>query len=96
MTPTISIDIPAHRERLVRQLLTLTEELEQLALTAPDGTVLDSCETNVLTRGRELQPQLLHDAVARRIEAAEKRGRSSAPARAAGPRRTAGRNPGNS
>jgi hypothetical protein len=94
MSPTVSIDIPAHREHLVRQLLALTDELEHLALTAPDGTVLDACETNVLTRGRELQQQLLHDAVARRIEAAEKRGRPSAPARAAGPRRTAGRRPG--
>jgi hypothetical protein len=51
------------------------EEMEQLALTAPDGAVFDLCEDSVIHKGRDLQRQVLTEAVARRIEAAEKRGR---------------------
>jgi hypothetical protein len=90
MKPTITIEIPAESEALVRRLLTLQEELQTLALAAPDGTVVDACETAILQKGRELNTQILVDAVARRIEAAEKKGRRSAPAPAAGPRKTAG------
>lgn len=97
MTPsTITIEIPAASEALVRQLLALHEELHALALSAPDGTVLDACEEAVVPKGRDLAKRILADAVARRIETAEKRGRRSAPAPAAGPRRTAGRAPASS
>jgi hypothetical protein len=68
--------------------LALAEEMEQLALTAPDGTVFDACEAAVIEKGRDLQSQMLGEAVARRIEAAEKKGRRSASARAGGRRRT--------
>ncbi len=94
MPPTISIEIPADRELLVRRVLAMIEELDHLALTAPDGTVFDACENAVLARGREIQVQMLEDAVARRIESAEKRGRRSGFASAVGPRKTAGRKPG--
>ena len=60
---------------VLRRTLALQEELEQLALTAPDGTVFDACEAAVIDRGRDLQRDLLTDAVARRVAAAEKRGR---------------------
>jgi hypothetical protein len=76
--------------------LALQEELEQLALTAPDGTVFDACETAVVKGGRQLQQRLLADAVDRRVAAAEKKGRRSGSVPAARPRRTAGRKPGNS
>ena len=89
MPDTVTIEVPAGDEPLVRRVLALQEELRQLALTAPDGTVLDACERQVLDGGRNLQRQLLTDAVARRVEAAEKRGPRSAPASAAGRRRTA-------
>jgi hypothetical protein len=81
---------------LLRRTLAVHEELEHLALTAPDGTVFDACEAAVVQHGRELQTRILADAVARRVEAAEKRGRRSAGASAAGPRRTAGPRPDNS
>ena len=74
MPPPILIEIPAGREAVVRRLLALRDELDALALAAPDGTVLDACERQVLAGGRDLQRQLLTDAVARRIEAAEKGG----------------------
>ena len=83
MSSKVTIEVDARHEGLVRRALALAEEMEQLALTAPDGEVFDACEGAVVHQGRDLQAQLLADAVARRIEAAEKRGRRSAPASAA-------------
>lgn len=93
MSKTVTIEIPAESEALVRQLLALHEELQALALSAADGTVLDACESAVLPKGRELTKNLLADAVARRIEATEKKGRRSAPAPADKPKRTVGPKP---
>lgn len=95
MTPTLTIEIPAAREPLGRRLLALHDELQALTHSAPDGTVLDACEAAV-PKGRDLTRDLLADAVARRIAAAEKRGPRSALVRAARPRSTACRRPGNS
>lgn len=89
MQPTVTIEIPAASEALVRQLLALHEELNTLALSAPDGTVLDACETAVIQKGRDLNKRILEAAVARRIETAEKRGRRSASVRADDARRIA-------
>jgi hypothetical protein len=89
MATTVTIEIAAEDEALVRRLLALREELGQLALTAPDGAVFDACESAVLLKGRELQTQLLAEAVARRIVAAEKKGRPSASVPVAAPKKTA-------
>lgn len=96
MSRTITIEIPAEQEALVRRCLALAEEMEQLALTAADGTVFDACETAVVAKGRDLQGQVLQQAVARRIEAAEKKGRRSASVRVDEPKRTGVRKHGNS
>jgi hypothetical protein len=96
MPSTVIIEIPASSEALVRQLLAMNEELQTLALSAPEGTVLDACETAILKTGRELNQQILADAVARRIETVEKKGRRSAPVPAVGPKRIAGARPVNS
>jgi hypothetical protein len=80
MDRKITIEIDPQHEALVRQALALAEEMDQLALTTPDGSVFDACETAVVLKGRKLQRQMLADAVARRIEAAEKKGRRCAPA----------------
>jgi hypothetical protein len=85
MAATITIEIPADSEPLVRRVLALQEELSRLALTAPGGSVFDACEAAVLQRGRDLHLQILEDAVARRVEAAEKKGRRSASAPAVEP-----------
>ncbi len=90
MKLTISIDIPAAAEPLVRQLLALYEELNALALTSPHGHVLDDCESALLQHGRDLHKNILAQAVARRIETAEKKGPRSAPVPVAGSRKTAG------
>jgi hypothetical protein len=94
MPATVSIEIPADREQFFRRILAFTEELDQLALSAPDGTVFDACETAVITKGREVQKQMLEDAVARRIESAEKRGHRSESASVAVRKKTVVRNPG--
>lgn len=94
--PTVTIEIPAEHEATIRRVLALQDELTQLALTAPEGTVLDACEQAVLDRGRDLQRQLLADAVDRRIATAEKKGRRSAPVRVVGGKKIAARRNANS
>ena len=77
MLDTVSIEIPLAQEEIVR------EELDQLALAAPDGTVFAACESAVIAGGRDLQLRMLHQAVTRRIETAEKRWRRFDSVRAA-------------
>lgn len=74
MSGKINIEIDAKHEAIVRRVLAMREELEQLALTAADGTVFHACEEAVIEKGRRLQREMLGDAVAQRIETAEKKG----------------------
>jgi hypothetical protein len=90
MSTKVLLEVDAKHEAMLRRALALAEELEQLALTAPDGAVVETCEDAVIRQGRALQAHLLADAVARRIEDAEKKGRRSAPAPVDAKRRTAG------
>lgn len=92
MSGKVTIQVEARHEATVRRAVAMAEELEQLALAAADGAVFDACEEAVLLKGRAFQADLLAEAVARRIEAAEKRGLLSAPARAVVRRGVAGRN----
>jgi len=57
--------------------------------------VFDVCELAVIEKGRKLQAATLGEAVARRIEAAEKRGRPSASADAAARKKIADPKTGN-
>ncbi len=91
MDGKVTIEIDVKHEALVRRVLALSEEMEQLALTAPDGQVFGVCEEAVVTQGRRLQSQMLGEAVARRIESAEKKGRRSVSASAVGRKKTVGR-----
>ena len=91
MSTKVLIEVDVKHEAMLRRVVALAEEMEQLALTAPDGTVFDACEGAVIEKGRDLQAQLLGEAVARRLEAAEKKGRRSASAPADGRRKIAGR-----
>jgi len=70
----VMIEVDAQHEAIVRRALALAEEREQSALTASDGAVSDACEEEVMEKGRTLQAPVLGEAVARRIEAAEKKG----------------------
>jgi DNA replication initiation complex subunit (GINS family) len=74
MSSKITIECDARFEKGVRRALAMLEEMEQLALTAPDGQVFDQCEQAVIDKGRNFQAATLGEAVARRVEAAEKKG----------------------
>ena len=89
-TSKVTLEFDAKYESLMRRALALAEEMDQLALTAPDGAVFDVCEQAVLDKGRKLQAHVLRDAVARRVEAAEKKGRRSGAACADNAKKTAG------
>jgi hypothetical protein len=89
MPRTVTIEVDAQHEAIVRQALAFAQEMTQLALTAPEGHVFQACEEAVIAKGRTLQIHMLGEAVARRIEAAEKKGRRSASVPADGGRRTA-------
>lgn len=78
MNNKVTIEVDAKHEAIVRRALAMAEEMEQLALSAPDGTVFDACEEAVVAKGRNWQRQVLAEAVTRRIEVAEKKGRRSA------------------
>lgn len=89
MSTKVTMEIDARFENGMRRVLAMFEEMEQLALTAPDGQVFDVCEQAVIERGRDLQAAMLGEAVARRVEAAEKKGRRSGGASAVAAKRTA-------
>ncbi len=78
MSTKIMIEIEAKHEAVLLRALAMAEEMESLALSAPDGKVFDACEEAVIEKGRKFQAQLLSEAVGRRIDAAEKKGRRSA------------------
>ena len=82
MGSKITIEVDPQHEGIVRRALALAEEMEQLALTAPEGQVFEACEEAVVEKGRKLQSEMLGEAVTRRIEAAEKKGRRSVSVRA--------------
>jgi hypothetical protein len=87
MSATVLLEVDARHEPILRRALAMLQEMENLALTAPDGAVFGACEDAVIQKGRDLQRQMLAGAVASRIEAAEKRGPLSALA-LAGARKT--------
>ena len=88
MNAKVVIEVDPKHEVIVRRTLALLEEMEQLARSAPEGTVWDACEAALIEKGRKLQGQLLGEAVARRIEAAEKKGRRCGSAPAVATRKT--------
>jgi hypothetical protein len=90
MNKKVTIEVDAKHEAIVRRALAMAEEMEQLALAAPDGTVFDACEGAVVKKGRIFQGQVLAEAVTQRIEVAEKKGRRSASVSADARRKTVG------
>ncbi len=72
---TISLEIDSEHEDLLRHYASFLDEMKDLGATAPDGSVLDTCEQAVIEKGREHQRRLLQHAVQARLEVAEKKGR---------------------
>jgi hypothetical protein len=91
-TITVTLEVSsAEQEALLRQFHGLLQEMQQLALAAPHGRVLEVCEAAVLQRGQEVHRQVLEQAVQQRIAALEKKGRRCAVAVAGGPAKTVDR-----
>jgi hypothetical protein len=72
---TITREIDTEHEDLLRQYAGFLDEMKELAVTAPDGSVFEACEGAVIERGREHQRRLLEHAVQARLDSAEKKGR---------------------
>lgn len=88
MTTRMTIEFDARFEPMVQRALAMAEEMEQLALSAPDGAVFDACELAVVEKGREFNSKALGEAIGRRIEVAEKKGRRSGSASAVARKKT--------
>ena len=70
---------------VVEQALALAREVETTAAAAPDGRVLDRCETLLLSRGREFLTTVLQQMAQHTADAAVKKGGSHGPVPAAIP-----------
>jgi hypothetical protein len=71
---TITLEIDSESEDLLRRYAVFLEEMSDLAATAPDGSVLDTCEEAIIEKGREQQRLVLRHAVQARLDLAEKKG----------------------
>lgn len=91
----LEVDSP-EQEALLRQYHAFLQEMEQLALAAPEGRVLDVCEAAALQKGQEVNLRTLEQAVQKRIAAVEKKGRRCEPVAAVGNGPTAARPSGRS
>jgi len=68
--PTLTIEYQSDAERLVlEQAIAYVQGINQLALSAPHGTVLDACEQLALNDGRQLLRDSLAAALQNRVEA---------------------------
>jgi hypothetical protein len=72
---TITLEIDSGSEDLLRRYAAFLEEMDDLAASAPDGSVLEVCEEAVIEKGREQQRLVLERAAQARPDAAEKKGR---------------------
>jgi hypothetical protein len=80
--PTLTIEYRDEAERLaLEQAIGYVGDLRQLALDAPDGSVLAACEELALCQGRALLRSTLAAALESRIAKAEQKGGRHAPAR---------------
>ena len=57
--------------KAIERAIAFVAEMHDLALAAPAGQVLDQCEGQVLTSGRELLRHTLQEAVQGRIDSVE-------------------------
>jgi hypothetical protein len=65
---------------IVERALVLAKELEAAAGSAPQGQVIDRCESYLLGSGRDFLRRTLEDTLQARVDALEKKGRPAGPA----------------
>jgi hypothetical protein len=79
---------------IVERALVMAKELEAAAGSAPDGQVIDRCESFLLGSGRDFLRRALEDTLQARVDALEKKGRPAGSAPVARPAATRGDRPG--
>jgi hypothetical protein len=87
--PALDTMTPLQR-LIVERALALAQELEATADSAPDGQVIDRCESLLLGAGRDFLRRALEDTLQAQVEALEKKARPAAPAPVARPAATRG------
>jgi hypothetical protein len=80
---TVRVETPLQR-LLVERALAFAKELEHVADAAPDGLVLDRCESVALTSGRAFLRTALADALEHQAATADGKKGHRGPAPAAG------------
>ena len=73
---------------MVERGLTLAKDLEATSNAAPDGQIIDRCETLLLANGREYLRMALEETLRDRVETLGKTGRPAGPAPAVRPAAT--------
>jgi hypothetical protein len=71
-TLTLEVETP-EQEALILNFHSYVMEIDELALSAPEGEVLDQCETAAVAKGQDINRQTLQQAIQRRIDTAEKK-----------------------
>ena len=80
--PSMTLEYHSEKERLLlEQAIAYVTQLHQVALSAPDGTVLNACEKVAVDAGRELLRSTLAGALESRVEQIEQKGGPLANAR---------------
>lgn len=93
--PTLTIEYHDETERLaLEQAIAYLTDLRQLAIEAPEGTVLESCEDLALDKGRALLRSTLAAALQSRIAGDEQKGGPHATVPRRTPDSPRGRTPG--
>jgi hypothetical protein len=67
---------------IVEQAFVMAQELEAAADSAPEGQMIDRCESFLLGNGRDFLRRVLESTLQSRAELLEKKGAPPAPARA--------------
>ena len=81
--PSVIFEYRSEQERVaIERAVAFVSEMHSLAQATPDGQVLHACEGHALDAGRKLLRDVLQTAAQDRIDSAEKKGGTPAPARA--------------
>jgi hypothetical protein len=72
MPPPALDDLTPLQRLIVERALALAKELEATAVSAPEGQIIDRCESLLLGAGRDFLRHALQDTLQSRVEALEK------------------------
>jgi hypothetical protein len=93
MLPSDLDQLTPTQRLIVEQAFVMAKELETAADSAPEGQVIDRCESFLLGHGRDFLRRVLESTLQARVERLEKKAALPDSARAAGPDGTKGTRP---